>query len=73
MNALISIPYTNENKIMVEIGKTNTLKIVKEVDFGLYLDGGEEFGEILIPTRYVPEDAEVDHYLDVFIYLDSEE
>ncbi len=73
MNALISIPYTNENKIMVEIGKTNTLKIVKEVDFGLYLDGGEEFGEILIPTRYVPEDAEVDHYLDVFIYLDSED
>tara|TARA_B110000046_G_C12969987_1_gene388499 strand:+ start:542 stop:1378 length:837 start_codon:yes stop_codon:yes gene_type:complete len=58
---------------MVEIGKTNSLKVVKEVDFGLYLDGGEEFGEILIPTRYVPEDAEVDHYLDVFIYLDSED
>lgn len=58
---------------MVEIGKINTLKVVKEVDFGLYLDGGEEFGEILIPTRYVPEDAEVDHYLDVFIYLDSED
>jgi predicted RNA-binding protein (virulence factor B family) len=58
---------------MVEIGKTNTLRVVKEVDFGLYLDGGEQFGEILIPTRYVPEDAEVDHYLDVFIYLDSED
>ena len=58
---------------MLEIGKTNTLKVVKEVDFGLYLDGGEEFGEILIPSRYVPEDTEVDHYLDVFIYLDSED
>lgn len=58
---------------MVEIGKTNTLKVVKEVDFGLYLDGGETYGEILIPTRYVPADTEVDHYLDVFIYLDSED
>jgi predicted RNA-binding protein (virulence factor B family) len=58
---------------MVEIGKTNTLKVVKEVDFGMYLDGGEAFGEILIPTRYIPEGTEVDHYLDVFIYLDSED
>lgn len=57
---------------MVEIGKTNTLKIVKEVDFGLYLDG-DDLGEILLPKRFVPEDAEVDHYLDVFIYIDSED
>lgn len=56
---------------MLEIGKINTLKVVKEVDFGLYLDGGEK-GEILIPQRYVPEGTEVDHFLDVFIYNDSE-
>ena len=67
-----SMRFIKENK-MVEIGKVNTLKVVKEVDFGLYLDGGEEFGEILIPTRYVPNDTEVDHFLDVFIYLDSED
>ncbi len=58
---------------MIEIGKVNTLKVVKEVDFGLYLDGGTAFGEILLPIRYVPEGAEVDHYLDVFIYFDSED
>ena len=58
---------------MVAIGKTNTLRVVKEVDFGLYLDGGEEYGEILLPIRYVPAGTEVDHYLDVFIYLDSED
>lgn len=58
---------------MVEIGKTNSLKVIKEVDFGLYLDGGEKYGEILIPKRYVPTDTEVDHYLDVFVYLDSED
>lgn len=57
---------------MLEIGKINTLKIVKEVDFGLYLDGGS-FGEILIPSRYVPANARVDEYLDVFIYHDSED
>ena len=26
----------------IELGKFNTLKVVKEVDFGMYLDGGEE-------------------------------
>jgi predicted RNA-binding protein (virulence factor B family) len=57
---------------MLEIGKTNNLRIVKEVDFGLYLDGGES-GEILIPTRYVPKNSKVDEYLDVFIYHDSED
>jgi predicted RNA-binding protein (virulence factor B family) len=57
---------------MVEIGKVNTLKVVKEVDFGLYLDGGED-GEILLPTRYIDEGTEVDHFIDVFIYLDSED
>lgn len=58
---------------MIEIGKINTLKVVKEVDFGLYLDGGDEFGEILLPARYVADDMEVDHFVDVFIYNDSED
>ncbi len=57
---------------MVEIGKMNTLTIVKEVDFGLYLDGGAK-GEILLPKRYVPEQYEIDGTLDVFIYTDSED
>ena len=39
---------------MVEIGKYNTLKIVKDLDFGVYLDGGNGV-EILLPTRYVPK------------------
>ena len=28
---------------MVEIGKYNTLKIIKDLDFGVYLDGGDTF------------------------------
>ncbi|MDQ6983110.1 MAG: S1-like domain-containing RNA-binding protein [Ghiorsea sp.] len=57
---------------MVLIGKTNSLRIVKEVDFGLYLDGGEEHGEILLPLRYVPKNYAIDDNIDVFIYFDSE-
>ena len=57
---------------MIKIGKTNNLKVVKKVDFGLYLDGGES-GEILLPKRYVDESMEVGEELDVFIYCDSED
>lgn len=56
----------------IELGKFNTLEVVKEVDFGMYLDGGEE-GEILLPQRYVPEDCKPGDKLSVFIYLDNEE
>ncbi|TLX72815.1 GntR family transcriptional regulator [Labilibacter sediminis] len=58
---------------MVEIGKYNVLKVVKDLDFGLYLDGGEDLGEILIPRRYVPVNCTVGSELEVFIYLDSED
>lgn len=57
---------------MIKIGKTNNLKVVKKVDFGLYLDGGES-GEILLPKRYVDESMVVGDELDVFIYCDSED
>lgn len=56
----------------IELGKFNTLEVVKEVDFGMYLDGGEQ-GEILLPTRYVPEDCKVGDWLTVFLYLDIDE
>ncbi len=57
---------------MILPGRYNTLKVVKYVDFGVYLDG-EELGEILLPARYVPEECEVGQDLEVFIYLDSED
>jgi predicted RNA-binding protein (virulence factor B family) len=57
---------------MVKIGKINTLRIIKKVDFGLYLDGGES-GEILLPERYVPTEYTLETNLDVFIYCDSED
>lgn len=57
----------------IELGKMNHLRVVKHVDFGVYLDGGEEAGEILLPSRYVPENCQPDDELDVFLYLDQEE
>ena len=57
---------------MVHIGKTNHLRVVKEVDFGVYLDGGEQWGEILLPLRYVTKQAQIDDTIEVFIYFDSE-
>ncbi|MEG1750023.1 MAG: S1-like domain-containing RNA-binding protein [Tannerellaceae bacterium] len=56
---------------MVEIGKYNTLKIVKDLDFGVYLDGGDEL-EILLPARYVPKNVKPGDELEVFIYHDNE-
>ncbi len=56
----------------VKLGRFNQLEVVKEVDFGVYLDGGDD-GEILLPTRYVPENCRPGDVLNVFIYLDIEE
>lgn len=56
---------------MAEIGKYNTLKVIKKVDFGMYLDGGEG-EEILLPKRFVPRGIHEGDDLEVFLYHDSE-
>jgi len=55
----------------LKIGEYNHLRVIKEVDFGLYLDGYED--EILLPKQYVKEGTQVDDILKVFIYRDSED
>jgi uncharacterized protein len=57
---------------VVKLGETNKLQIIKEVDFGYFLDGGEE-GEILLPKDQTRKTHEIDEWIDVFIYLDSED
>ena len=56
---------------MLNIGNYNTLRIIKILSFGAYLDGGEG-KEILLPTRYVPNGAQVGDEVEVFIYHDNE-
>ena len=55
---------------MAAIGLVNELEVIKEVDFGVYLDGAQH-GEILMPKRYVPEACKIGDRVEVFIYLDS--
>ena len=57
---------------MAELGKLNILTVIKTVDFGLYLDGGD-LGEILLPNRYIPEGCAVGDQIEVFVYLDSDD
>ncbi len=56
----------------IRLGDYVRLAVTKTTSFGVYLDGGDA-GEILLPSRYVPENAAVGDEIDVFIYLDQEE
>jgi hypothetical protein len=56
---------------MIKVGEYNTLKVIRTVDFGLYLeDGGDG---ILLPKRFVPKGAKEGDELTVFVYHDSEQ
>lgn len=57
---------------MVKIGKWNTLPVVRMVDFGVYLSGGDNI-EILLPARYINSPLEIGQEVDVFVYTDSED
>ncbi|MDH5388846.1 MAG: S1-like domain-containing RNA-binding protein [Gammaproteobacteria bacterium] len=57
---------------MIKIGRTYELDVVKAVDFGFYLDA-ENLGEVLLPAKYAPSDLAEGDYLNVFLYLDSED
>lgn len=57
---------------MLKVGQYNTLRVVKEVEFGIYLDGGDA-GEILLPAKYIPQGTNVDDEIEVFVYHDSED
>jgi predicted RNA-binding protein (virulence factor B family) len=55
---------------MYKVGEYNLLRVKKDSDYGLFLDGGEQ--EILMPNRFVPAGAKRGDELKVFIYHDSE-
>ena len=56
---------------MIEAGHYYNLEVVKKVDFGLYLDA--EGTEILLPKRFVPQNANEGDVLKVFVYHDNEQ
>ncbi len=57
---------------MVEIGKTYSLEVVKDTDFGFFLDA-DNLGEILLPGKHAPDNLSVNQAIDVFLYLDSQD
>jgi len=57
---------------VIEIGKYNTLEILRLTTVGLFL--GDESGEdVLLPNKYCPEDFEIGDELEVFVYRDHAE
>jgi predicted RNA-binding protein (virulence factor B family) len=56
---------------MIQVGEYNTLKVKKELAFGLILDDGGE--GILLPKRFVPKGARPGDELKVFLYHDGED
>lgn len=56
---------------MINIGKINKLKVVKQQGASIYLDNGTS-GKVLLADRKLPENCQVGDTLDVFVYVDSE-
>lgn len=59
---------------MLELGKKQSLIIVKTVDFGVYLAEKKDAAErerVLLPAKQVPEGAKEGDSVEVFLYKDS--
>ncbi|MHC0445116.1 CvfB family protein [Flavobacterium sp. 3-218] len=62
---------------MLEIGKYNTLTILRDTKVGLFLGDPENdpdgIHDVLLPNKYVPKVFEIGEELIVFVYLDHEQ
>ena len=61
---------------MIELGKKQTLTVVKTVDFGIYLaedKNADAENRVLLPKKQVPEGTKTGDTLEVFIYKDSQD
>lgn len=61
---------------MFELGKVQSLIIVKELDFGVYL--GKELNasiddRVLLPKKQVPQGSKIGDKIEVFLYKDSKD
>ena len=62
---------------MIKVGYVQKLKIVKKVDFGVYLaeNAGSDSGEdrVLLPNSRVPDTAKIGDEVEAFVYRDSKD
>ncbi len=56
---------------MIKVGEYNTLRVLRTVEFGVFLDDGKD--GILLPKRFVPPGTKDGDELKVFVYHDSED
>ncbi len=57
---------------MITLGEYNLLRIDRILDQGAYLVD-EEDNDVLLPNKYMAENAKVDDVVEVFVYNDSED
>lgn len=59
---------------MFRLGENQTLVVVKEVDFGIYLaEDSQSDSRVLLPAKQVPEGTEIGDEIEVFLYKDSQD
>ena len=61
---------------MIELGKKQTLTVVKTVEFGIYLAENKEAdakNRVLLPAKQVPQGTKEGDRLEIFIYKDSQD
>jgi uncharacterized protein len=68
----IRIQILGKFAVMMKIGNWNTLKVLRDTKFGLFL-GDEAGNDVLLPNKYCPKEAQIGEELTVFIYRDSEQ
>lgn len=56
---------------MLKLGEMNRLEVYRMVDFGAFLADADE--EVLLPRKFVPKGTKLGDWIDVFLYLDSED
>lgn len=56
---------------MIKVGEYNTLTVIREAAFGVFLDDGDK--GVLLPKRFVPPGTQVGDAIKVFLYHDGED
>ena len=64
---------TKSKNLSINIGEINTLEIMRDTDYGYFLEAKDE-NEVLLPNVYIMEDEmPMGALIDVFVYTDSED
>ena len=56
---------------MIELGKMQTLTVLRIKDFGVYLGHEGEKESVLLPRKQVPQGTKEGDEIEVFVYKDS--